>query len=907
VKFVSALRRLRLPASLRGQFSVAFAALTVLLFAAGCAALVTLQFVAQDIRQLTDVRLARLQESQDLLQRTLVIERQAVELLQAGSPADAKQAYQAISTQLDGFDEAVGRLADSAEDPSVLDLHQASELFRNSANVVAQLREAELQQPHGQVTPQPVAPAVAQTGGAVSLVRAELRRQADALVSVAQLQSERLTREYRMAVERLTTSTRRAQYTVLALFGAALVLAVLTAHLIGRLVLQRLEAVSRRLLFGRVDAAQPAQDVKGHDELSQMARAVERFLGDRHLLEVRSAELQHEAKVRQHAEHLQSAQARLLELIATSTPLEDVLAQLCYMVEAQLPGAVASVLVMAENGQRLRRGAAPSLPAGLVQALEQQPVSPDSHPCGRAASTRAAVVVPDLEADDSWAVDGAASVANGLRSCCSTPVLSPSQAVLGTFALYRRSPGEPGADERELIGLATHVAAIAIERHTAQQRIEHLAHHDVLTGLPNRLGLEERLQHALHNATERDRGVSLAYVDLDNFKFINDTLGHAAGDQVLQEVARRLQAGVRGADTVARLGGDEFLVLFTDQPSDHTALAARLQRLCEEVGLPIKLGDRSFRATCSMGVANYPRDAQDVATLLSCADTALYRAKDGGRNTFEFYSAELDARLQSQLALREDLGHAIERNELYLVYQPQVDLGSGEVVGVEALLRWRHPERGVVSPMDFIPLAESTGLIVPIGEWVLQTACRQNRAWQDAGLPPIRISVNVSARQLREPDWGERVAAVLSTVGLDPAWLDVELTESMIMENTEPAVACMRRLHQLGVGISIDDFGTGYSSLGSLTNFPITRLKIDKSFVWALHNEGGVAIVEAVIGLGHTLGLQVLAEGVETAKQQDFLRRAGCDEMQGYFFSKPVAPSEIEQLLCRRVEALQLS
>jgi diguanylate cyclase (GGDEF)-like protein len=899
VKIAPFLPRLRLPASLRGQSSIAFAALALLLLAAGGAALAALQLVAQDIHQLTQVRLARLQESQDLLQRTLVIERQTVELLQAGTAADATSAYRGISAQLDGFDGAVGRLSDSADDPSVLDLHQASELFRNSANVVAQLRDAELHHPQQ----------VQAIGNerVVSSVRAELRRQADALVSVAQLQSARLTREYRLAVDLLTTSTRRAQYTVLALFGAALVLAGLIAHLVGRLVLKRLEAVSRRLLVGQVDALHPALEVKGNDELSQMARAVERFLEDRHQLELRSGELQHEVQVRQHAEHLQTAQARLLELIATGTPLEEVLAQLCRMVEARLPGAMASVLLMVDDGLHLRLGAAPSLPEGLIQALVDQPLGAHSSPCGRAASSREPVLVVDLEADAWWTHDAVSGLPPDLRSCWSTPVLSPSQTVLGTFALYRRSAGEMGPAEREVIGLAAHVAAIAVERHAAQQRIEHLAHHDALTGLPNRLGLEERLHQALSDAAERGRGVSLAYVDLDNFKSINDSLGHAAGDQVLREVARRLQSGVRGADTVARLGGDEFLVLFTDQPPDPTTLAARLQRLCEEVGLPIQLGDRSYSATCSMGVANYPRDAPDVASLLSCADTALYRAKDSGRNAFKFYVAELDARLQGQLTLKEDLSQAIERDELYLVYQPQVDLASGAVVGVEALLRWRHPERGVVPPMDFIPLAESTGLIVPIGEWVLETACRQNRAWQAAGLPPIRMSVNVSARQLREHDWGDRTAAVLHAAGLDPSWLDVELTESMIMENMQPAVACMRKLHMLGAGISIDDFGTGYSSLGSLKNFPITRLKIDKSFVWALQEEGGAAIVEAVIALGHTIGLKVLAEGVETPAQQEFLRRAGCDEMQGYLFSKPITPSEIERLLCPPVKALRVA
>ena len=901
--------RVRLPHSLRGQFALALGALALLMLAAGGAAVFTLHMTVKDVRQLTDVRLARLQDSQALLRRTQTIERRSTELLHAAAAPRLRSVYGEIREQLDGFDEAVRRLADNTEDVSVLDLYQASQLLRNSANVVAQLRETELQQSAAAVSG-------SHRGMAVQ-VREELQRQSDALVQLAEAQSARLTQEYRLAVQRLADTTRQTQYTVVALLGAALVLAALVARLLGHLVLRRLHEVSQRLLGGKVDAQQPALVVHGHDEISRMAQAVERFLEDRHQLQLRSAELveahqsiearnvalQREVRVRKSAERLQAEQAHLLELIATNTPLNVVLEQLCCLIETQLSGAMASVLLLSEDGRHLHHGAAPSLPAEYVRAVDGVLVGPNAGSCGTAAYRRAAVVVSDIETDSLWAEARACATPHGLRSCWSSPILVRGNAVVGTFALYRRVPGEPTAVERELIGLAAHIAGIAIERHAAEQRIHHLAHHDVLTGLSNRLGLEDRLREALERAANSGRGVSLAYIDLDNFKFINDSLGHAAGDQVLREVARRLQDGVRGADTVARLGGDEFLVIFTDQPADHTSLATRLQRLRQEVAQPIEFGERSFRPTCSIGVANYPRDAQDVTTLLSCADTALYRVKESGRDAFQFYSAELDARIQGQLALREDLRHALERDELILVYQPQVDMASGSVFGVEALLRWQHPARGLVSPLDFIPLAESTGLIVQIGDWVLRTACRQSKAWQAAGLPPITMAVNVSARQLREADWSRRVAAALAETGLEPERLEIELTESMIMENMELALGHMHELHSMHVGISIDDFGTGYSSLGALKNFPLTRLKIDKSFIHTLQDDGSAAIVEAIIGLGHKLGLQVLAEGVETGLQQEFLRASGCDAMQGYLFSKPVAPTEIERLVRRTAKA----
>jgi predicted signal transduction protein with EAL and GGDEF domain len=358
---------------------------------------------------------------------------------------------------------------------------------------------------------------------------------------------------------------------------------------------------------------------------------------------------------------------------------------------------------------------------------------------------------------------------------------------------------------------------------------------------------------------------------------------------------------VRATDTVVRLGGDEFVAVLADLPRTADAVTPTLQRIIDTISRPVALGGRDVQVSCSMGLATYPADGASADDLLTNADAAMYRAKEMGRNNFQFYQAEMNGSRHQRLALQEGLRHAVARNELFLVYQPQVDLRSRRIIGVEALLRWRHPELGLVFPANFIPLAEESGLIVPIGDWVLQAACRQNKAWQDAGLPPITMAVNVSARQFRQAEWIDRVADAMSTSGLLASFLELELTESLIMQDLKQAVEKMQQLRAMGLALAIDDFGTGYSSLGALKRFPLARLKIDRSFVQDIAtDEDDKAIVMAVIELGHRLNLKVLAEGVETEEQLAFLRQCHCDEMQGYLFSQPVPPAEIAELLARQ-------
>jgi diguanylate cyclase (GGDEF)-like protein len=403
---------------------------------------------------------------------------------------------------------------------------------------------------------------------------------------------------------------------------------------------------------------------------------------------------------------------------------------------------------------------------------------------------------------------------------------------------------------------------------------------------------------AILYAQRYDRWVTVVFIDLDNFKFVNDSLGHNAGDELLKIVARRMVDCIRGTDTVVRLGGDEFVILLFDQPKSADVASATLQKIRAALADPIHVDGHDVQVTCSIGLANYPNDGTDADALLANADAAMYRAKETGRDNFQFYTPELNTKAHEKFTLQTELRNAILRSEFVLLYQPQVDLRSGRVFAVEALIRWRHPTLGVIPPVKFIPIAEDTGLIVPIGDWVLHEACRQNKAWQDAGLPPMTVCVNVSARQFKERSLIGRVVSALRESGLEAQYLELELTESLIMQDVEQAVATMRELQTLGVQLSIDDFGTGYSSLAALKTFPVARLKIDKSFINDLPNdENDRAVASAVISLGQKLNLRVIAEGVETDDQVAFLRQNNCDEMQGYHFSKPVSASDIESLL----------
>lgn len=433
------------------------------------------------------------------------------------------------------------------------------------------------------------------------------------------------------------------------------------------------------------------------------------------------------------------------------------------------------------------------------------------------------------------------------------------------------------------------------ERKQAEGRLHYLAHHDGLTDLPNRVLLMDRLSQALTRAPWHKRLVAVLFLDLDHFKRINDTLGHNIGDRLLKDVAARLLTCVRAGDTIARLGGDEFAIVLSDvaQPQDVPKIT---QKILDALSRPFKLVARQLFITTSIGISLYPDDGQEADTLLKNADAAMYRAKEHGRNNYQFFLSDMNVQATERLALETALHSAVTREEFLLHYQPLVDLRTGKIIGMEALLRWQSPEHGLVSPAQFIPVAEESGLIVPIGQWVLRTACAQNKAWQAEGLPPVRVAVNLSARQFQQENLVETITEVLRETGLDPNALELELTES-IMQDTA-AIQTLRQLKELGVEISIDDFGTGYSSLSYLKRLPINTLKIDQSFVRNMTTDKDDAVIaKTIIGLAHSLHLKAIAEGVETIEQLEFLRSHGCDRIQGYLFSRPLPAHDATKLL----------
>lgn len=964
----SRLVRWLLPQSLRAQFTLAFLTLALLILAGGATAVYALRTSNNATRQLTDERLVRMQNGQDMLQRTLLIERQTDQLLTTRSPDALRSSYAATVEQLEALDQLVQQLTAANSGVAILDMYQSSQMFRNTANIVAQLRESLLQTEvtfEQTVEDHTARLTATQTRASLELAvllfdlpqaldsdavqrlriryerlsrtagqlpdadletpdlftlrlnlisqqnviqrfNEELKNEAGVLVAVARAQSSAYTEDYREAVQRLVEASNHSQQWVLIMLGASLVFAwFVTRVFMGRHVLMRLNEISRQLRQEHTDKTHLMMAVHGKDEIGNMARAVNQFLQDRLQLEKRTVQLSiatkrlavQNSRLEQEA-IIRAGQGHVLELIARSTELAEVLDSLAHLVESQLEGMMVSILVLDEDGKHLLHGAAPSLPQAYNQLIDGIAIGPKVGSCGTAVYRREPVIVTDIELDPLWEEYRSVAASYGFRACWSTPILSHERNVLGTFALYSNTVRSPRSSETRLINMATPLAGIAIERQLTEKRIRYMGDHDALTGLPNRTLLEDRLKQAILYAQRYNRLVTVVFLDLDKFKLVNDSLGHSAGDELLKTVAQRMLECVRRTDTVVRLGGDEFVIILFDQPSDIDGVTPALHKIQEAILRPIQISGHTLHVTCSMGLATYPADGNDTDTLLSNADAAMYRAKELGRNSYQFYTSEMNNKVQGKLAMQDGLRNALNHNEFLLLYQPQVDLQSGQIIGVEALIRWQHPELGMVSPIKFIPQAEETGLIVPIGDWVIHAACRQNKAWQDAGCPPITMSVNISARQFIERNLIDRVRHALQETGLDPMYLELELTESLIMQDLQQAISKMKELQSMGISLSIDDFGTGYSSLAALKSFPIARLKIDQSFVRDLpDNENDKAIATAVISLGHKLNLKVIAEGVETEEQQTFLRENGCDEIQGHFFSRAVSAEDISLLL----------
>jgi diguanylate cyclase (GGDEF)-like protein/PAS domain S-box-containing protein len=479
----------------------------------------------------------------------------------------------------------------------------------------------------------------------------------------------------------------------------------------------------------------------------------------------------------------------------------------------------------------------------------------------------------------------------GMRGAFLFPVMSEGRAI-GVLVFHSREVRDP--DDRLLQAVRVIGGQIGqfVQRKRAEERVRYMATHDALTTLPNRVMFSQLLNHEIEVAKRYKRNFAVFFLDLDRFKFVNDTLGHEAGDKLLQEVGSRFKACVRAADVVARLGGDEFVVLLQEL-GEREQIEMIARKFLSAALKPVDVSGHECRVTASIGICVYPGDGDDEASLMKNADIAMYLAKEEGKNNFQFFSEDIRAHSLERIELESSLRRALERSQFSLQYQAKLDLKSRRITGVEALLRWRHPHLGMVPPAQFIPVAEETGLIVPIGNWVLRTACEQNMAWQREGLPPVCMAVNLSARQFADEALPEEVRAALRESGMRPELLELELTESMVMRNAERAARVLADIKKMGVRIAIDDFGVGYSSLAQIKRFPIDTLKVDRSFIRDLEkNAEDRAITKAIINMGKTLSLSVVAEGVESAAQQTFLVDHDCDALQGYYFSKPIDQDE---------------
>jgi diguanylate cyclase (GGDEF)-like protein/PAS domain S-box-containing protein len=601
----------------------------------------------------------------------------------------------------------------------------------------------------------------------------------------------------------------------------------------------------------------------------------------------------------------EQVRAEVLEMIAQARPLNDVLRRLTEEAERQEPQVMAAgVMVVAGVVHHY----APSLPTNLGGSIERQLYALVARFNELTSQSHDRVICCDLLNDPAWRGLRSAVVEQRLRSCWAIMIRSRHCEAAGAFLLYRSDQQRPTASAIELMKLASELTSVALEHRDLTDQLTFQAHHDALTQLPNRVLFGDWLQQAIAATSRNNRPAAVLLVDVDRFKYVNDTFGHQAGDEMLCQVAHRIRRRLRASDMLARMGGDEFAAVLTEltAPEDVNIVA---KSLVDEFKTPIDLRGRDLFITISIGAAVFPRDGTDAASLLKNADLALYRAKDAGRNTSRSFSPEMSEVVTARLDMENALRQALANHELCLFYQPQVN-AIGKIVGVEALIRWEHPTLGMVPPVKFIPLAEETGVILPVGKWVLQEAARQVRAWADAKLPLIPISVNVSTLQFAQPDFLQTVSAALQSAGLEEPWLELELTESLLMKNMRDAADKLASLKQMKVRVAIDDFGTGYSSLAYLQRLSLDTLKIDFSFINMMDinlldptrgPSNGKTIVGAIVALAKSLGLSVVAEGVETEAQWRFLVRLGCDVLQGFLFSTPQTADQTEQLIRKQL------
>ena len=584
---------------------------------------------------------------------------------------------------------------------------------------------------------------------------------------------------------------------------------------------------------------------------------------------------------------------RALQAMSRDLPLMQVLEVVCEEVERVAPEVCASILQVDEQGL-LHPLAGPSLPFSYSSLLDGVAIGPQVGSCGTCAWRKAPVLVTDIASDPLWSEYRHLILPLGFNVCWSTPILKKDGQVLGTFAFYYRENGPFVASSfhQQLVQACTDLCALAMEREQARQRIQQLAFYDPVTGLPNRSQLETQVTQLLESAEEGSQRVAVLYVDLDRFKNINDSLGHAAGDALLREVAARIKRLVQKAGVAGRLPGDEFIVALPLAAGEE--VNALVERWQAHLVRPLKLPGAQVDLSVSVGVAMYPQDGTSMSSLLHRAEMALHQAKSGGTGRVGFFSMALSRVAEGRLALEMALREALQTGGLKLHYQPQVRLDSGQLYGLEALARWHHPTLGTIPPTRFIPLAEECGLMGALARWVLDQACRQLASWRRQGLEVSAVAVNLSASNFHSLELPSVVAQALQRHGLQPPDLMVELTESVLIDGLGSTLQTIERLHALGVRLSLDDFGTGYSSLSYLRRLPISELKLDRSFVADLeHAPAARALSAAILGIGNSLGLTVVAEGVETSGQKEILQAQGYPVVQGYWFAEPLPPEEL--------------
>jgi diguanylate cyclase (GGDEF)-like protein/PAS domain S-box-containing protein len=599
-----------------------------------------------------------------------------------------------------------------------------------------------------------------------------------------------------------------------------------------------------------------------------------------------------------HLETLLSGQNNVLEMIAKGSALPEVLDNIVYLIEKVSNGGMCSILLIDEDESCLIHAAAPHLPPAYTNHINGTKIGPAVGSCGTAAFLRRPVIVTDISTDSRWTDYKEIALASGLQACWSSPVFDHQKQVIATFAMYYAEPSSPTETDIKIIQKATDLTSLAIQHYRAKDKINFMAFHDSLTGLPNRRRFDDRVHTAIHEAQQSaDTILGLMYLDLDRFKLVNDSLGHRIGDKLLQTAAQRLKNALGDQGIISRQGGDEFTILLTDSAKPSAKRTA--EKILEVLARPFVIEGHEIFVTASIGTSFYPFDGGNAEELMRKADTAMYQAKKKGRNNVQFYDAVLDQQTYRKLEIENELRKAVNRKEFTLHYQPIINLSTNRIEGVEALIRWHNEKLGAVSPGEFIPIAEETGLIVPIGEWVLQTACRQLKRWEQDGIMPLTVSVNLSIRQFYQPNLISVIKTIVNDTKIDPQHLTIEITESMTMD-VETATSLLYELKRLGLTICIDDFGTGYSSLNYLKSFPIDYLKIDQSFIQNIaackHDEN---ISTTIILMAHSLGLKVIAEGVETGEQLQVLQQRKCDEVQGYLFSKPLPADELTQFYAR--------